>query len=443
MKNLNYILLLVCISISPLLNAQSYIGFSVDNYAGVHGLTSNPSNVVDSRFKADINLVSASAFGGSDYFGINVNDIIKSEDGFDFDLDTEKFPTNANNFFLNADVLGPSFMFNLSPKSSVGLVSRVRAFFNINNINGELYESIADGFDIAEDFSFNSENLTGTVHAWAEVGLVYGRILMDNDTNFLKAGVTLKYLQGAGGVFVNSPNFTGQYSAANETLTTNGELIYGISQDFDNDDIEFKNLTSGFGADIGFTYEFRPNKIKDSLTTRKQNKYKLKIGASITDIGSIDYTESTVTTYNVNGTADTSGYTEDSETEDFLDDNYTFTEEMIAQKIKLPTAFHFLADYHIKNKLYISLQTNLSLVKKNTANANSIINSVTLSPRLETKWFSIYSPVSIRQYGDFAWGTGFRLGPLMVGSSSIISNLISDTSKTTDVYLGLKIPIYQ
>ena len=441
MKNLNYILLvLLILIISTHSKAQSYIGHSVDNYSGIHGLTSNPANVVDSRFKADINLVSASVFGGSDYFGINVSDIIKSDGGFDFEADAEKFPSDANNFFLNADILGPSFMFNVSPKSSIGVVSRVRAFFNINNISGALYENISDNFNVGEDFDFNSKNLTGTIHAWAEVGLVYGRVLIDKEKSFLKGGLTLKYLQGAGGLFLNSPSFTGQYDSTNETLTTTGELTYGTSQDFDNNDIEFTNLAAGFGADIGFVYEFRPNVDLDSVT-RKHNKYKLKIGASITDIGAIDYKESVVTTYDLNATADASTYNED--TQVFLDNNYTSTEEIITQEIKLPTAFHFLADYHIKNKLYISLQTNLSLVNKNATNSNSIINSVTLAPRLETKWFSFYSPVSIRQYGDFAWGGGFRFGPLMVGSGSILSNLLSDTSKTTDVYVGLKIPLYQ
>ena len=95
------------------------------------------------------------------------------------------------------------------------------------------------------------------------------------------------------------------------------------------------------------------------------------------------------------------------------------------------------------NKLYISLQTNLSLVKKNSTHSNSIINSVTLAPRLETKWFSLYSPVSFREYGDLAWGAGLRFGPLMIGSGSMLSNLLSDSSKTTDAYIGLKIPLYQ
>ncbi|SHJ01788.1 DUF5723 family protein [Algibacter luteus] len=441
MKKLKLLITLLLFStILTNLKAQSYVGFAVDNYSGVHSLISNPSNVVDSRLKADINIISVSAFGGSDYFGIDVSNIIKSEGSIDIESDTEKFPSDANNFFLNADVLGPSFMFNLSPKSSIGVVSRVRAFFNLNNISGELYENISDNFDIGEDFDFNSENLTGTIHAWAEVGLVYGRILVDNENSFLKGGVTLKYLQGAGGVFLNSPNFTGQYNATNETLTTTGELQYGISQDFDNSDIDFSNLTAGFGADVGFTYEFRPNVDLDSVT-RKHNKYKLKIGASITDIGSIDYKESVVTTYDLNATADASTFNED--TEEFLDNNYTSSEETIAQKINLPTAFHFLADYHIMNKLYISLQTNLSLVKKNSTHSNNIINSVTLAPRLETKWFSLYSPVSFREYGDFAWGAGLRFGPLMIGSGSMLSNLLSDSSKTTDAYIGLKIPLYQ
>jgi len=439
-KNTLTLFALFIVIITNQLKAQSYVGYAVDNYSGVQSLISNPSNVVDSRFKGHVNLFSASVFGGSDYFGINVGDILKSDGGFNLDTDAKKFPTDANNFFLNADILGPSFMFNLSPKSSIGALSRVRTLFNINNISGVLYESINNGFDMNENFDFNSKNLTGTVHAWAEIGLVYGRILIDNDKNFLKSGVTLKYLQGAGGLFLNSPNFTGQYNATNRALNTTGTLQYGISEDFDNSDIEFNNLTPGFGADIGFTYELRTRSDLDSLS-RKHNKYKLKIGASITDIGSVNYKESVVTTYDLNNTTDASDFDED--TQEFLDTDYSSTEETIAQKLSLPTAFHLLLDYNIKNKLYVSLQTNLSLVNKDTANSNSIINSVTLAPRLETKWISIYSPISFRQYGDVAWGGGVRLGPLMLGSGSVLSNLFSPSSKTTDVYLGLTIPLYQ
>lgn len=422
-------------------NAQSYIGNTVDNYAGIQSLIYNPSNVFDSRFKADINLISVSAFGGSDYFGISVSDIINSDEGFDFETDAEKSPSDANHFFVNADILGPSFMFNLSPKSSIGFVTRVRTLMNINKINGELFESFSEDFDSDEDFNFNQENLTGTIHAWAEVGLVYGRQIVNTEKHFLKAGATLKYLQGAGSMYINSPNLTGDYDATNQILTTSGQLIYGASEDFDNDDINFENLTQGFGADIGFTYEFRPT-TTDSLT-RKHNKYKFKIGASITDIGSVNYKDATITTYDMNATVDASTLDEEEDIEEFLEENYTGTESIVNQKVKLPTAFHLLIDYHLAGKLYVSVQGNMSLVKENSMYANSIINTATIAPRLETKWISVYSPISMRQHGEYAWGAGLRLGPLMVGSGSIISNLISESTKTTDIYLGLKIPLYQ
>jgi hypothetical protein len=420
--------------------SQSYVGHAIDNYSGVHGVTYNPSSIVGSNLRTDINLISASFFGGSDYFGINLSDIINSDGGFDFEEDSEKFPSNANNFFFNADVLGPSFMFNLNNKSSIGIISRARASFNINDINGELYESVADDFDTDEDFDFDSKSLNGTVHAWAEIGLAYGRILVDKPNHVLKGGVTLKYLQGGGSVFMNSPGLQGQFTASTETLTTQGELNYGTSRDFEDGDIDFSDLTAGFGLDLGFTYQWHPNRENDSIPSYR-DPYKLKIGVSVTDIGSINYKDATVTAYDLNATVDTSTF--DDDTEEFLDNNYGGTETKKATKINLPTALHVLVDYRLAKKWFVSAQANLSMIKEGTALSNSIINTVTVAPRLETKWFSFYAPLSFRQYGDVSFGGGFRLGPLTVGSGSVFTNLLSDSSKTTDVYVGLKIPFYR
>ncbi|WP_179320646.1 DUF5723 family protein [Winogradskyella helgolandensis] len=419
---------------------QSYIGHSIDNYSGVHGVIYNPSSVVGSKYKADINLISASVFGGSDYFGINMSDIMNSDGGFDIEEDSKRFPSNANNFFVNIDVVGPSFMFNLNKKSSIGVISRVRANMNINNINGELFETIEDDFDSDEDFSFDSKHLNGTIHTWAEVGLAYGRILIEKPNHLLKGGVTLKYLQGAGSAFMSSPELAGYYSATSETLETEGQLIYGTSQDFESDDIDFSNLTAGFGLDVGFTYQWYSNRENDSLPTYK-TPYKLKVGVSVTDIGSINYDNSTVNNYDLNATVNTSDSEED--LEDFLEDNYNGVETNEEAKIKLPTALHLLVDYRLAKKWFVSAQANLSMVKKGSELSTSVINTVTLAPRLETKWFSFYAPLSFRQYGDMSFGGGMRLGPLTVGSGSVFTNLLSDSSKTTDVYLGLNIPLYR
>ena len=422
-------------------SAQTYVGHTIDNYSGIQGVVYNPSSIVGTNLRADINLFSASVFGGSDYFGINISDIMNSEGGFDFEEDTEKFTSNANNFFFNADIIGPSFMFNLNKKSSIGFTSRVRANLNINNINGELYEAIADEFESDDDFNFDSQNLNGTIHAWAEVGLTYGRIILDQPNHILKGGVSLKYLQGAGSVFISSPGLQGNYNGSSEMLTTQGELNYGVTHDMDEeDDFDFSNLTAGFGLDVGFTYQWYSNSHNDSIPNY-QRPYKLKIGVSVTDIGSINYDNSVINNYDLNATVNTANYEDD--VEEFLESNYNGIETRESAKIKLPTALHLLVDYRLATKWFVSAQANFSMVEKGADLSTSIMNTVTVAPRLETKWFSFYAPLSFRQYGDVSFGGGIRLGPLTVGSGSIFTNLLSETSKTTDVYLGLKIPLYR
>ncbi|WP_299130961.1 DUF5723 family protein [uncultured Winogradskyella sp.] len=430
---------IICL-ISSITYSQSYIGHAIDNFSGIQGITYNPSSIVGSNSKADINLFSASIFGGSDYFAINVSDIIKSEGGFDFESDTEKFPSNANSFFFNADILGPSFMFNLSPKSSIGIISRLRANFNINNINGTLYESVSNNFDLNEDFDFDSKNLSGTIHAWGEIGFAYGRILVNKPKHVLKGGVTLKYLQGGGAIFMNTLGMQGQYDASAQTLTTQGELNYGTSRDFEDGDIDFSELSAGFGLDFGFTYQWHPNRENDTIPSYK-DAYKLKIGVSVTDIGSVNYEDAITTTYDLNATVDASNFEDD--TEAFLEDNYSGTETKNPSRIQLPTALHLLVDYRFAKKWFISAQANLSMIKDNAELSNAIINTVIIAPRLETKWFSFYAPLSLRQFGDVSLGSGLRFGPLTLGSGSVITNLLSDSSKTTDVYIGLKIPLYR
>lgn len=436
-KILTFFLLLLTLNLSY---SQSYVGHSVDNYSGIQGVIYNPSSIVGSNLRADINLFSASVFGGSDYFGINISDIMNSDGGFDFDDDTKKFPSNANNFFFNADILGPSFMFNINKKSSIGIVTRLRANLNINNISGELYENVSDNFDTNENFEFDFKDLNGTIHAWGEIGLAYGRILVDNQTHLLKGGATVKYLQGAGSGFMSSPGLQGQYSASAETITTQGELNYGTSQDFESDDLDFSNLTAGFGLDVGFTYQWYADRGNGGLPS-DQTPYNLKVGVSVTDIGAISYENASINNYDLNGQASTANFEDD--TEDFLANNYPGTETIETAKIKLPTALHVLVDYRLTKKWFVSAQADISMIKKGAELSSSVINTATVAPRLETKWFSFYAPLSFRQYGDISFGGGLRLGPLTLGSGSVFTNLLSDSSKTTDVYLGLKIPLFR
>jgi len=441
--------------------AQSYIGYLTDNYSGVNSVIANPSNIVDSRFKTDINLIGVSAFFSNDYYGLKVTDAFN--DDYDFDLDAKKTPTMNNNAIINADILGPSFMFNLSKKSSIAVFTRARTFFNVHEINGESINQIDNDFDENDDFNINEGDFYINGNAWAELGFTYARVLMDKEQHFLKGGLSLKYLQGVGNTYTTGKNVTINYDADGTDLgggittgnvISSGDIAYGRNVSFDDDDYEFEipKNANGFGVDLGFTYEWRPNYADytttnadgESYTQKDKNKYKVKIGLSLTDLGSINYKDGVEEAFNIDNPTGISEDDIDNEDslEDVLNNLYTRSNSQNSIKAILPTALHLNVDWSINNNLYLNLNTDLAVTSKTKSNVNSIANVASLTPRFESKWFSFYLPLSLVQYNGFNIGTGLRAGPFYLGSGSIVS-LFSDESNGADVYAGVKIPVYQ
>ncbi|PCE63275.1 DUF5723 family protein [Sediminicola luteus] len=438
--------------------AQSYTGFLTDNYSGVHGLIANPANIADSRFKTDINLIGVSALGGNDLYSVRFKDLF--EDDFNFEEDAEKSTKSSNNGIAHVDVLGPSFMFNLNPKSSIAIFTRARAMVNINDVNGENLDTLIDGFDEEQDFMIDEEDLYGNAHGWAEIGVTYARILYQKDAHFVKGGISLKYLQGFGQAYGSGENLSVDYDADGITIpgqgtvgsiTSTGNLRYGFSENLQEDDFEVLKGVNGFGADIGFVYEWRPDKDKYLLNdpdngpylAKYANKYKLKAGLSLTDFGSIKYPNGTEKLYDINATIDEDAFDDYDTLEEALDDLYTEVSSQNAVTAKLPTMLHANVDYSFTNHFYLNLNTDLSLVSKSRVDANRQLNEVALTPRYESKWFSFYSPIRMVEQFGFQWGAGLRAGPLYIGSGSVLTVLLSDKFNSADVYAGLKIPVYQ
>lgn len=447
MKTKFFYYLLLCI---PLLgSAQSYIGLNTDNYAGVHGVLFNPANVVDSRMKLDFNLASASAYISNDYASVNLSDIFNGGD-FDFDENENLDPSNNNSAVVNLDVLGPSILFNINAKNAIALTTRARTFINFNQVPGDLVSFIETTDFDNEVFEINNINLRATSHLWAEIGATYGRVFLNKDKHFLKAGLTLKYLQGYGYVSATANNFEARFEPNASSGSVDGTLEYNVSDNLDknksdapfngDDDEELEVSSTGFGIDLGVVYEYRTD---ETLADKKnKNKYKLKFGLAVTDIGSLTYDDSSQALYDFTGLPNFDrGSFEDFDF-DAADFENVESSNVNSRKISLPTALHLNADYNVTSRVYVNLNADFSFVDESEADANRIENTYSLTPRFETQFFSLYSPIGIREFSGFNWGAGFRLGPLYVGSGSIISNLISDESKSIDVYAGLKVPIY-
>ena len=129
--------------------------------------------------------------------------------------------------------------------------------------------------------------------------------------------------------------------------------------------------------------------------------------------------------------------------DDILNTFYTLIDTKFGYKTQLPTALHINADWSFTQRFYVNLNTDLSLISKKKATGSRISNIVSLTPRFESKFFSLYVPLSVVEYNGFQAGAGLRFGGLYIGSGSILTALTSNNTKGADGYAGLKFPIYQ
>lgn len=431
-------------------NAQSYLGYTHDNYAGVQGVLFNPSSIVDSRFKTDINLFSMSSSVTNDAYGVKIFDVFK--DGYDFDMEAKKSFSNANNAAFNTDVMGPSVMFNIAPKHSLAVYTRARAFINVVGVNGQVINDLAK--DEMESFpEANVGSFNGVGNSWGELGISYAAVLYQRGQHFLKGGITAKYLQGVANYHIQGNDVTMEFNEdlilpQNSTYTTTGTAVYGSSQDFAaNSDLDINSKSRGFGFDLGLTYEWRPEYTADRADIndlKEVNKYKLRFGVSVTDLGSMKYAKGVRNLYDLDETFTEEEYDGYDNFDEFMEGEFTPTPVAGTVRSYLPTALHADVDWNIYKKFYLNATGDLGVVSKTKLNQSSVANRVSVTPRYESKWFSAYVPISYMDYSKQAQvGLGLRTGVFFIGSGSIVSNLVSKSSKAADIHLGFKIPVYQ
>lgn len=433
------------------------MGLVEDNRSGLHGLLENPATLADSRHKFDLNLSSISAFVDNDYATINALDLLKSD--FDFDKNTEYEILDDNNAFAQIEVLGPSVMFSMGAKNSLAIFTRVRSYVNADRINGRTFDIIKDGFKLTNNYSIEEGFANVSAHVWGEAGISISSVLFDSGAHMLKGGISAKYLIGGGAANGSSDKLNLTYSYDDNAnpktkLTTNGVLAYSYTDRFEKLD-DFKNIDlnvkdKGWGVDFGFVYEYRPNHKKYSYTAasgktkmvRNANKYALRLSASITDYGKIDYVDGIKNTYNLdNVSVNENDYDSDQTISQNLDRLLNKTNSEKKLSISLPTALRVNMDLRASKNLYFNFRTVQSLVDEKTV-GNEIPTFYTVTPRLEGKYFSAYFPQSYFKYSGFQSGFGLRLGFFHIGSSTVVTNLLQKT-KSANLYAGIKIPIAQ
>lgn len=438
--------------------AQNFSGFSSGNYAGVNGVFSNPANVADSRYRFDLNLFSLQTLAANDQASFSLRNI---SGGFKGDsLKNQVFGKDAGpaSGMMQVELRGPSAMFTIGRKNSFAVTTRARMFANITDIDGKLFDKISEDFNNDPSLPYtisSTRNMRFAVNAWSEFGASYGRELFNNGSHFIKAGVTLKYLSGAGNGYIAIDNFNGTIDQ--DVLlqdaylrNTTGSISTGFGginfSGMDAGDL-LNGKSAGFGTDIGFVYEFRPG---GSLLNSKA--YKLKLGAALLDIGSIRYEKDMDRSgsYNLDITGNERFSLQELNELDVDDYNAFFESRpqyftpssqnsVDNYKVALPTTLQLEADYHVIKGFYVNAASQIALAgnAKKAYNARTY-SGFTVTPRYELKRLGIYVPVNYNSLTKFNAGASFRFGPLFLGSSSILTSLMGE-SKQADFFFGFRI----
>jgi len=445
------ILFIALVAISFNSNAQNYAGYNTSNFIGVNSVFFNPGNVVDSRYKWSVNLLSANVDVANDYATLKTTGLFKTLGGDTSSYNINRTNFGNTNFLLDADFFGPSVMFNVNAKNSFAITTRGRAMANVDKMPGDLLNTLENsGNNITFPTTLNTNGFRISANVWTEIGATYGRVLIDK-TSFLKGGITLKYLGGVGaGYFGLSANGKLDQDAGgnNYIQNTTGQLDFGLGgEDINNINLKFNG--SGIGGDIGFVYEYRPTYI----SAKDQNKYKFKVEAALHDLGSIKYNHGSndagySLNTNLNPPFDSLRLDRFNKISSFADIDTALNSAGAQIKktsqaggkfnMSLPTSFSGSVDYHVVSGLYVNLGGSVSLNKNSSSLYKThTANYIILTPRYEGKHFGVAIPISNSSISGFNAGVSLRAGPIFIGSGSILSTLLRGNTQQADVHFGI------
>ncbi|MBL4862077.1 MAG: OmpA family protein [Crocinitomicaceae bacterium] len=504
MKTLKHIVAFaILFAYSPVFS-QNYLGIHGSNYSGVMGTDLQPASFVDGRFVVDVNL-------GSFNFNMYQNAVLfdtkdmpkwwvksfKSDDAIPGDSSglmiggsnpyndwmipdstimdrylIRKYDENSTKTLgiynnVQLDVL--NFMFHINRKIAVGAAVKFRSITNIDDIDPKLAILAENELDYPSLWNqkFNEELLDINHMSWMEYGIIYSQVLKDDGEHFMKLGGKAKWLAGYTAAYVHTSNFSYNVLNADTSLSLQGDFSYGHSSGILDGDTPSGGMPKaaskfGLGLDLGFVYEWRPDwkeykydmDGETNLWRRDKDKYKIRAGASILDIGGMKFEKGGLSrdfSVNSNNLFDLhvfDGAGSLSEADSIIDSLTQFNPDWTAATddegtffMSLPTAISLQFDYHIWKWFYVNATGIINVQNRKKPHRVRVANQFSITPSFDHAWFGVHVPISMNKYSGFKAGLGTRLGPLTIGMTDFRTLFASGKVRGAEFYAGVRVPI--
>lgn len=469
--------------------SQDYFSYGGGNYTGINQVFSNPAAIADNRLMADIAVTGLDITINNSWFEIK-KEALKYQ-GKLMKPSTITMPRTwknvtpgvPNNVFKNFSVIKknkdraaivearwllPSLMYQLNNKQALAFTWSLRQIGNISGISQQLAYLFENELDLSvtQNTRVRNKNLSAVQMSWAEYGLTWARVLKNQNKHFLKVGITPKLLQGLEASYFIVKELDFFLSSKDNSSFLNSNFSYARSANTSSpfkDDYPLQNFyhyvtKPSLGLDLGVVYEWRPEFTKfkykgedqQSNWRKDQNKYRLKLGAAITDIGRIKFKKAGVY-YDMNVEANHDDFVQLVSSKDYrvmdsiLRANYSNKYQTDEFAILLPTALNTQMDYRLNKDIYINLSTHLSNFFKNNYFKVYNYSAICFAPRYEQFWYDISMPLtinmlSVKRGAYITPGLNFRLGSLSFGTSDVITLFKGDKSGF-NFYAMLKVSV--
>ena len=491
-------LLLILIFLGSIVYGQNYLGVATSNYAGSMGVQLQPASFVDGRFAFDLNIVGLNfnAYQNFGYFDAKAMRTAEGNGGYWWSKsfgDTAVYnswaspdSTFMDRFLIrkfNKDSKGTLGLYNniqidlfnlnfhINPKIAVGLFARARSITNVDNLDPKLAVLAENGLDYSLLWNQKlNEELVNINHlTWTEYGFNYAQVALDKKEHFLKVGGTLKLLSGNAAAYFYTNNFQYNLKNADTSFLLQGDFNYGYSQNIE----DYINGTSqnyfaraskwGLGVDLGGVYEWRQGYEdyqydmdgKTGIWARNKNKYKLRVGASLLDIGGMRFTKGGLSrNFSAKSTNpfDLTVFQSGKNLHDFdkvIDslihspgNAWIATQDTSSTfYMRTPSAFSLQVDYHIWKGFYVNATSMINLIGKKTDTKVKVPNQFSITPSFDLAGIGFHFPIAYNRYSGLRTGIATRLGPLTLGITDYRTLFARGKVKGVELYAGLRIPI--
>ncbi len=461
----NHYTVLLCAILSvfafmPNIQAQEFLPFVHSPYAGVSSVGFQPADIAASRYRFDMTILGVSAQLSNDYLGLERSQLFNYSNYDQENYHKKYLGQNLNGDpktgIVSAQIQVASFMISFDDKSAFAFTSRARSFVNADNVSEDLAILLYENLDYQplQNQKLKNQNLRMSLNNWAEYGLTYARVIIDKGPHMLKAGATVKLLQGLGGAYISAELL--DYSVQNKDSISiyNSQFRYGTSNNIDQDFNYTFVSNPSFGLDLGAVYLYRPEHEKyryemdgeEGLYRRDLYDYKFKAGISITDLGYLNYDKgynsqdfyANVENWNISAVK----VDNIQELTDTLINRFGTNGTETSFKMQLPTVISMQFDYNLYQRIFLNFSPYIAF-RQGDADIHKVhhITNFSFTPHYETYGFGVSLPLQYNNLGQFNAGIGFRFGMFWVGSNTLLGSLFQDYTRDVDLSFAFKIPV--